>query len=306
MDQNILFAFMMTLIAGLSTGIGSAIAFFAKKTNTKFLAVSLGFSAGVMIYVSMIEIFTEAKNTLIVPLGLKNGTIVTVLAFFGGMILIALIDKLIPSEENPHEVERVETLIKIEAEEHFGNLKTEEIVQEKRSEEGREVIDGSKDQKDEGQSDLNNRRLMRTGLFTAIAIAIHNFPEGLATFVSALQEPSLAIPIVVAIAIHNIPEGIAVSVPIYYATGSKKKAFIYSFLSGLSEPVGAIIGFMILLPIMNDVLFGVIFAGVAGIMVFISIDELLPSAREYGEHHLSIYGMVVGMAVMAASLIMFM
>ncbi|WP_304341317.1 zinc transporter ZupT [Metaclostridioides mangenotii] len=306
MDQNILFAFMMTLIAGLSTGIGSAIAFFAKKTNTKFLAVSLGFSAGVMIYVSMIEIFTEAKNTLIVPLGLKNGTIVTVLAFFGGMILIALIDKLIPSEENPHEVERVETLIKIEAEEHFGNLKTEEIVQEKRSEEGQEVIDGSKDQKDEGQSDLNNRRLMRTGLFTAIAIAIHNFPEGLATFVSALQEPSLAIPIVVAIAIHNIPEGIAVSVPIYYATGSKKKAFIYSFLSGLSEPVGAIIGFMILLPIMNDVLFGVIFAGVAGIMVFISIDELLPSAREYGEHHLSIYGMVVGMAVMAASLIMFM
>lgn len=306
MDQNILFAFMMTLIAGLSTGIGSAIAFFAKKTNTKFLAVSLGFSAGVMIYVSMIEIFTEAKNTLIVPLGLKNGTIVTVLAFFGGMILIALIDKLIPSEENPHEVERVETLIKIEAEEHFGNLKTEEIVQEKRSEEGQEVIDGSKDQKDEGQSDINNRRLMRTGLFTAIAIAIHNFPEGLATFVSALQEPSLAIPIVVAIAIHNIPEGIAVSVPIYYATGSKKKAFIYSFLSGLSEPVGAIIGFMILLPIMNDVLFGVIFAGVAGIMVFISIDELLPSAREYGEHHLSIYGMVVGMAVMAASLIMFM
>jgi ZIP family zinc transporter len=306
MDQNILFAFMMTLIAGLSTGIGSAIAFFAKKTNTKFLAVSLGFSAGVMIYVSMIEIFTEAKNTLIVPLGLKNGTIVTVLAFFGGMILIALIDKLIPSEDNPHEVERVETLIKIELEDHLGNLKTKEIAKADGHQEGQDIFDGSKDDNDEGQSDINNSRLMRTGVFTALAIAIHNFPEGLATFVSALQEPSLAIPIVVAIAIHNIPEGIAVSVPIYYATGSKKKAFLYSFLSGLSEPVGAIIGFMILLPIMNDVLFGVIFAGVAGIMVFISIDELLPSAREYGEHHLSIYGMVVGMAVMAASLIMFM
>ncbi|MBU5307420.1 zinc transporter ZupT [Clostridioides mangenotii] len=285
MDQNILFAFMMTLIAGLSTGIGSAIAFFAKKTNTKFLAVSLGFSAGVMIYVSMIEIFTEAKSKLIVPLGLKNGTIVTVLAFFGGMILIALIDKLIPSEENPHEVEFVETLNKIEEE---------------------EIVSHEKNIEDKESSDLNKSKLMRTGLFTALAIAIHNFPEGLATFVSALQEPSLAIPIVVAIAIHNIPEGIAVSVPIYYATGSKKKAFIYSFLSGLSEPIGAIIGFMILLPIMNDILFGVIFAGVAGIMVFISIDELLPSAREYGEHHLSIYGMVVGMAVMAASLIMFM
>lgn len=285
MDQNILFAFMMTLIAGLSTGIGSAIAFFAKKTNTKFLAVSLGFSAGVMIYVSMIEIFTEAKSKLIVPLGLKNGTIVTVLAFFGGMILIALIDKLIPSEENPHEVEFVETLNKIEEE---------------------DIVSHEKNIGDKESSDINKNKLMRTGLFTALAIAIHNFPEGLATFVSALQEPSLAIPIVVAIAIHNIPEGIAVSVPIYYATGSKKKAFIYSFLSGLSEPIGAIIGFMILLPIMNDILFGVIFAGVAGIMVFISIDELLPSAREYGEHHLSIYGMVVGMAVMAASLIMFM
>ncbi|GAA0227336.1 zinc transporter ZupT [Metaclostridioides mangenotii] len=306
MDQNILFAFMMTLIAGLSTGIGSAIAFFAKKTNTKFLAVSLGFSAGVMIYVSMIEIFTEAKNTLIVPLGLKNGTIVTVLAFFGGMILIALIDKLIPSEDNPHEVERVETLIKIESEDQLGNLKTKEIAKADGHQKGQDIFDGSKDDNVEGQSNINNSRLMRTGVFTALAIAIHNFPEGLATFVSALQEPSLAIPIVVAIAIHNIPEGIAVSVPIYYATGSKKKAFIYSFLSGLSEPVGAIIGFMILLPIMNDVLFGVIFAGVAGIMVFISIDELLPSAREYGEHHLSIYGMVVGMAVMAASLIMFM
>ena len=282
MDQNILFAFMMTLIAGLSTGIGSAIAFFAKKTNTKFLAVSLGFSAGVMIYVSMIEIFTEAKSKLIVPLGLKNGTIVTVLAFFGGMILIALIDKLIPSEENPHEVEFVN---KIEEE---------------------DIVSHEKNIGDKESSDINKSKLMRTGLFTALAIAIHNFPEGLATFVSALQEPSLAIPIVVAIAIHNIPEGIAVSVPIYYATGSKKKAFIYSFLSGLSEPIGAIIGFMILLPIMNDILFGVIFAGVAGIMVFMSIDELLPSAREYGEHHLSIYGMVVGMAVMAASLIMFM
>jgi len=195
----------MTLIAGLSTGIGSAIAFFAKKTNTKFLAVSLGFSAGVMIYVSMIEIFTEAKSKLIVPLGLKNGTIVTVLAFFGGMILIALIDKLIPSEENPHEVEFVETLNKIEEE---------------------EIVSHEKNIEDKESSDLNKSKLMRTGLFTALAIAIHNFPEGLATFVSALQEPSLAIPIVVAIAIHNIPEGIAVSVPIYYATGSKKKAFI--------------------------------------------------------------------------------
>jgi ZIP family zinc transporter len=147
--------------------------------------------------------------------------------------------------------------------------------------------------------------LMRTGLFTALAVGIHNFPEGLATFVSALQEPSVAIPIVVAIAIHNIPEGIAVSAPIYYATGNKKRAFWLSFASGLSEPAGALIGYLILLPFMNEIVYGILFAAVAGIMVFISLDELLPSARAYGEHHLAIYGMVGGMAVMAVSLWLF-
>jgi ZIP family zinc transporter len=143
-------------------------------------------------------------------------------------------------------------------------------------------------------------------LFTALAIAIHNFPEGLATFISGMQEPSLAIPIAMAIAIHNIPEGVAVSVPVFFSTGSKKKAFVYSFLSGLSEPVGALVGFTILRNFINDITFGVVFAMVAGIMVFISLDELLPSAREYGEAHLSIYGLISGMVVMALSLLLFM
>jgi ZIP family zinc transporter len=147
---------------------------------------------------------------------------------------------------------------------------------------------------------------MLTGLFTALALAIHNFPEGMATFISALQDLSVAIPVVVAIAIHNIPEGIAVAVPIYYATGDRKKAFLYSFLSGLAEVVGAAAGFLVLMPILNDMVFGVIYAVVAGIMVFISFDELLPAAREYGEHHLSVYGLVAGMAVMAVSLLLFL
>ena len=150
------------------------------------------------------------------------------------------------------------------------------------------------------------KRLMRMGVFTALAIAIHNFPEGLATFVSALQEPGVAIPIVLAIAIHNIPEGIAVSVPIYQATGSRRRAFSYSFFSGLAEPLGAMLGWLVLHPIMSDTVFGLIFAGVAGIMVFISFDELLPAAREYGEHHLSIYGLISGMVVMAVSLLLFL
>ncbi len=264
--DNVLLAFGLTVFAGLSTGIGSAIAFFSKKTNTKFLAVSLGFSAGVMIYVSMIEIFFKAKDALTAELGLKAGSWATVAAFFGGILLIALIDKLIPKEKNPHHITMVENM---------------------------------PDKKPA------HAKLLRMGLFTALAVGIHNFPEGLATFISALQAPSIAIPIVIAIAIHNIPEGIAVSVPIYYATGNKRKAFLYSFLSGLAEPVGAMIGYLILMPFITDFMFGVVFAMVAGIMVFISLDELLPSAREYGEAHLSIYGLISGMALMAVSLLLF-
>ncbi|MBS3991780.1 MAG: zinc transporter ZupT [Erysipelothrix sp.] len=263
--NNVLFAFLITLFAGLSTGIGSLIAFFAKTTNTKFLSLALGFSAGVMIYVSMIEIFFKAEAGLIAELGENLGSWVNVLSFFGGMLLIAIIDKLIPKAENPHELHVVE---------------------------------------DNDNEEMKKSNLMRMGLFTALAIAIHNFPEGLATFVVALREPKLAIPIAIAIALHNIPEGIAVSVPIYYATGSKRKAFFYSFLSGLAEPVGALVGYLILMPFLNDVILGILFAGVAGIMVFISLDELLPASEKYGEHHLSIYGLVSGMAVMAISLLL--
>ena len=266
--NNVLFAFLLTLFAGLSTGIGGAIAFFAKRTNTKLLSISLGFSAGVMIYVSLVEIFFEAQEILIEATTESRGELLTVIGFFAGMLLIMIIDKLVPSFENPHEVRKVEEMSSKEKEKH------------------------AKDPK-----------LMRVGIFTALAIAIHNFPEGLATFLAAVSDPVLGVSIAIAIAIHNIPEGIAVSVPIYYATGSRKKAFIYSFLSGLAEPLGAILGFIILHSIMNDILFGMVFAGVAGIMVFISIDELLPTARTYGEHHLSIYGLISGMAIMAISLL---
>lgn len=263
----VLFAFSLTVFAGLATGIGSALSLLTKKTNTKFLSVALGFSAGVMIYVSFVEIFFKAKESLVSALGEKMGTWATVGGFFFGILVIALIDKLIPTVENPHEVHTVEEM--------------------------------------DGKSEAHKEKLMRMGIFTALAIGIHNFPEGLATFTAALSDPSLGIPIAVAIAIHNIPEGIAVAVPIFYATGSRMKAFKLSFLSGLSEPVGAIVGYVLLHRFFNDATFGFIFASVAGIMVYISLDELLPSAREYGEHHLSIYGMIAGMAVMAVSLLLF-
>ncbi|MHB9028102.1 MAG: zinc transporter ZupT [Candidatus Latescibacterota bacterium] len=265
----VLAAFSLTLLAGLSTGIGSALAFFTRRTNTRFLAAALGFSAGVMIYVSFVEILALSMDTLSAALGNAPGMWTAVASFFGGIAFIALIDRLVPSFENPHEIHRVEELKTAEPLKDFG-------------------------------------RLHRMGLFTALAIAIHNFPEGLATFTAALRDPALGLTIAVAVAIHNIPEGIAVSVPIFYATGSRRRAFVYSFLSGLAEPLGALIGYLILFPFLNDTVFGILFGAVAGIMVFISLDELLPSAQEYGEHHLSIYGLIGGMAVMAVSLLMFL
>lgn len=264
---TVLFALGLTVFAGLATGVGSALAFYTKKTNETFLSLALGFSAGVMIYVSMIEIFVKARDSLETYYGdVSRGYLVTTLAFFGGIAIIALIDKFVPEAENPHEI---------------------------------------KDVADMTDEEKKRRSLLRMGLFSALAIAIHNFPEGLATFMSAIQDPTLGISIAVAIAIHNIPEGIAVSVPIFYATGSKKKAFVYSFLSGLSEPVGALIGYFLLRQFLSDALFGIVFAGVAGIMVYISLDELLPTAEKYGKHHIAIGGLIAGMIVMAISLVLF-
>ncbi|MEX1306956.1 MAG: zinc transporter ZupT [Eubacteriales bacterium] len=272
-SHAILLAFIVTILAGLSTGIGSLMAFFAKHTNTKFLAVSLGFSGGVMIYVSMIDIFPTAKDALVGSLGEVKGNWITVIAFFSGMILAALIDKLVPELENPHEARCIEEM---------------------------------SEDRDNVATIANTKALMKTGVFAAIAIAIHNFPEGIATFTATLKHPTLGIAIAVAIALHNIPEGIAVSVPIYFATGSKRKAFWLSFLSGMAEPLGALLAWLILMPYINDTLFGILFAGVAGIMVFVAVDELLPASRQYGESHLSLYGLLGGMATMAISLLLFM
>jgi len=269
---NFWFAFGLTVFAGLSTGIGSALAFFTKKTNTRFLSASLGFSAGVMVYVSFVEILSKANASLEIVHGPEKGSWFTVLAFFSGVLIIGLIDKMIPSFENPHEIRRIEDV--------------------------------------KASNATRDPKLVRMGLFTALAIAIHNFPEGIATFMAGLAEPELAIPVAIAIAIHNIPEGIAVSVPVSYGTGNKRKGFLLSLISGLAEPVGALVAFLLLSMFFNGPeiphgLFGFLFGSVAGIMVFISIDELLPTAEEYGHHHYSIYGFIAGMAVMALSLLLF-
>lgn len=270
-NENLWLAFGLTLLAGLSTGIGSTLAFFAKPTNKKFLSAVLGFSAGVMLYVSFIEVFPAAEEILQKELGEAQGTTYTVLGFFIGIFVIAIIDRMIPYAENPHELKSTEEML-----EHESDGKAKKIDQ---------------------------KHLARMGLFTALAIAIHNFPEGMVTFFSTLQDPALGVSLAIAIAIHNIPEGIAISVPIYFATGSRSKAFFYSLLSGIAEPLGALAFYFILMPFFNDVIFGMIFSAVGGVMVFISLDELLPAAQKYGAHHYSIYGLILGMIVMAVSLL---
>jgi len=264
MEQQILIPFLLTLAAGLATGIGSAIAFFVRRTNRRLLAFALGLSGGVMVYVSFVELFANARGMLEEIYGPQTGTLYTALSFFGGVLLSGVIDRLVPSVENPHEAHSAEEM-------------------DRRPEDA---------------------KLMRMGMLTALAIAIHNFPEGIATFTTAYENTALGVAIAVAVAIHNIPEGVAVSIPIYYATGNRAKAFWLSFLSGMAEPVGALLAWAILMPVLTPTLTACLLAAVAGIMVFISLDELLPAAREYGEEHLAIYGVVAGMAVMAASLIL--
>ena len=264
-------ALLLTVVAGLATGLGGLAVFLTNRTNGSFLALSLGFSAGVMLYVSFVEILAEAGDLLGAALGPGRGTWGMVGGFFAGIAVIAVIDRIVPHQANPHEFAY-----------QPGDAEADAAF----------------------AAPAADSRLLRTGMLTALAIAIHNFPEGFATFAAALGDPSVAVAITVAIALHNIPEGIAVAVPVFQATGSRARAIGLSFLSGLSEPLGAVIGFLLLRPFLTDALFGASLAAVAGIMVFISLDKLLPTAEKYGGHHLCVYGIVAGMAVMAVSLAM--
>ncbi len=298
--SNVMIALGLTLFAGMATGIGSALAFFAKRTNYRFLSVSTGFSAGVMLYVSFVEILNKGGDALTGVYGDYWGQWVNVGGFFGGILIIGLIDNFIPEAENPHEV-RSENLVAPLHKPSSGVTHS--------------LSDGSQSGSEFPiPAEVNGRensKLLRMGLFTALAIGIHNFPEGLATFLAALQDPGLGLAIAVAIALHNIPEGISVSVPIYYATGNRTKAFVYSLLSGLAEPVGALIAYVAILfflggeeHVVPPQVMGVLFAGVAGIMVYISLDELIPTSHAYGKGHDSLLGLIGGMGVMALSLLL--
>ncbi|EGP0632538.1 zinc transporter ZupT [Campylobacter jejuni] len=281
--EQIFIAMLLTLFSGFSTAIGSTIAFFSRKDDLRVLSLGLGFSAGVMIYISFMEILPTALKDFKNHYDSHWTELLGLACFFGGILISLLIDKLIPEDVNPHEPK-----------EDLSELKICPLPQKGQN--------PPKFHPGEKLHQINTKALKRTGIFTALAIAIHNFPEGFATFISSLDNLTLGIAIAIAVAIHNIPEGLAVSLPIYHATGDKKKAFIYSALSGLAEPLGAFVGALILLPFIGDLTLAISFAVIAGIMVFISLDELLPAAKTYDKAHDSLYGLIAGMAIMALSL----
>ena len=260
-DSNFITALLLTLVAGAATGVGGVIILFTKKFSSKLLSASLGFSAGVMLFISLTELFPEASSTLGELYGEQKGMLFTILSFFSGIALIAIIDNLIPERENPHEYSSV-------------------------------------------QQDNGSSKLMRLGIFSIIVIAIHNFPEGMATFITAMEDPQVGYSIAMAVAIHNIPEGIMVAIPIYYATHKKGKAIGNAFLSGIAEPIGGILGYFLLSRFFENSMSGIMLGIVAGIMTYISLDELLPTAEKYGEHHTAIIGVIAGMAVMAISILL--
>ena len=274
--SGLISALILTLIAGSATGIGGALVLFKKKISSNFLAGALGLSAGVMIFISLAELFPEAQ-AMISDIGLPHGEAFVLIAFFVGMGIITLIDFTIPEYENPHEASGLSLSDKTAAVgvlEHTGGEKA----------------------------------LHRLGLLSALAIAVHNFPEGIATFIGALNDPEMGAGITFAISIHNIPEVIAVAIPIYYATKSKGKALLYATLSGLSEVVGAALCLAITAIFGIDLTggspaFPLVLSAVAGIMIYISLDELLPTAEKYGKHHIAIAGVVGGMALIGISLL---
>jgi ZIP family zinc transporter len=278
MDPTIAIAFGLTMFAGLATGLGALVIFISRRPPLALLSFGLGFSGGVMIYISLAELLPHATEEIGRSLGEKPGGWMAIGCFFGGILVSAIIDRLVPEPENPHEAVSLADMKRATAETSGLEVPTEEVI--------------------------NKPALARIGLLSALAIGIHNFPEGMATFAASLADLSLGFSVAVAVAIHNIPEGIAVAVPIYFATHSRGKAFAQSFVSGLAEPAGALFVYLVLMPFMNDVVIGGMLAAVGGVMVFISFDELLPTAKEYGRGHTAIVGVILGMAVMAVSLLL--
>jgi len=255
--NNLFIAFLLTILAGLSTIIGGLLILWSKKYCQKYLALALGFSAGIMVYLSFFELLRESFI-------LVEFYWMTIIMFIIGLLLGALVDFI-----------------------------THKIV-------GTQHISGCRRENDIAGS--KKKILYKVGLITAIALTLHNFPEGVATFITTSFDLRLGLSIAVAVAIHNIPEGLCVALPIYYATQNKTKAILYTVIAALAEPFGALMTFLFLRSVITDNVLGNIYAIVAGIMVYVALDELLPTARKFQYKHLGLIGLIIGMIVMAISL----
>lgn len=261
-------AFIVTALAGLSTTIGGYLATHPRMVNRGVLAISLAFAAGAMVYLSFVQIIPLGTEWLEQSIG--DSAFAAVMAmFFVGMAVVGVIDRLLPHGFNPSHVE------------------------------GRESDLSAGDKHD-------NRRLMRSGVLVALVLGLHNFPEGASTFIASYQDVGVGITLAVAIAIHNIPEGLAVAAPVYAATKNRKKAVGWATVSGIAEPIGGLFAAIMISFFVPSELFGLLFGLVAGMMVFLSFDELLPAAQRYASkpHHV-VYGVAAGMAVVSLSLILF-
>lgn len=266
MTREVLLSLGLTTIVGLTMGLGGILAFFINEKNKKFFSLSLSFAAGIMIYAAFMAILPEGIHHLEEYMG-ENGKFVALLGFFGGMVFIAIMEKWVHKHGG-----------------HHGHSHGENHTHE---------------------NEENGEHLSNLGIMSAVAIAIHNLPEGLTIFTTGINDISLALPIAFAVILHNIPLGIAISVPIYYSTGDKKKAFLYTFIVGLFQPIGAILGYLLFANLSTELFFGLLFTVVSGIMIFVSLDELLPSSQRDNDHHISVYGAIAGMLVMALSLSIF-
>ncbi|MEM7651442.1 MAG: zinc transporter ZupT [Pseudomonadota bacterium] len=257
---NVITALLICVAAAAATMIGGFSVFTTRDSNPRILAFGLAFAGGAMVYISLVEIFWKSLSSFSEIAPDKQAYTQATIAFFAGVAILALIDRLIP---NPH------------------NRLT--------------VPDGEESKK----------YLKRVGLLAALAITVHNIPEGMATFFAALEDPVLGSSLAFAIAVHNIPEGVSIAIPVYYATQNKKLTLLACSVSAIAEPLGAILGYLVLAPFLSAYVFGAVFGAIAGAMVFLAMDELLPTAKRYASGHDSVYGMVIGMACIALSLVLF-
>lgn len=281
----VLVAFAITFAAGMATVLGSLLVIWAQRTNTRLLAFGLAFSGGAMVYVSLVEIFVKANESFAKTADAQTAYMYATLFFFAGVAILFAIDRFVPNPHTGLDEKQVRSAALDAAPNNGGEAPAA-------------FSDGQPPTK-------QNAALARIALLAAMAITLHNLPEGLATFFATLDNPTVGLSLAIAIAVHNIPEGVSIAIPVYYASGSKTKAVAATAISGLAEPVGALIGYIALASFLSPFVFGAVFAVIAGAMVFLALDELLPAARVYTRGHETVYGMLAGMGAIAMSLILF-